>query len=233
MFHEICGYGGGQVRLINALTGQKLGFERFECGPNSQAFTVDSGQLIVGERDNLHIYSVEELTPSTDGTLQPIASIALPIGEISNVNFSADGKFIALGSSQYDEIGIISQVVVYAYEDILAAKVDAPLLSIPDATTAVLSPDGRWVFTNVGIWDSTTGQQVAPLNGWNINVSFNPDGTLAVVSDYETLSLVSLGESVQILTTWNIPANGSFSPDGTRLYIASRGKIQVFGVSGE
>src|SRR5262249_26073301 len=100
---------------------------------------------------------------------------------------------------------------------------------IPDASTAIFSPDSHWLLTHNGFWDVTTGTKVADVS--SKIAAFSPDGTLlATYADngiqfWDVAQLAQGSESP--LASYDSAGiqDIAFSPDGTRVYVSTAGLI--------
>jgi eukaryotic-like serine/threonine-protein kinase len=101
-----------------------------------------------------------------------------------------------------------------------------------------LSPDGRWVATSEGVYESATGRQVADFLGGNYprdsftriySVDFSPDGKRLVVATVHDVPFLCETETWKLIGRANAkPSNYvsvRFAPDGKRLVTGEDGGI--------
>jgi WD40 repeat protein len=101
-----------------------------------------------------------------------------------------------------------------------------------------LSPDGRWVATSEGVYESATGRQVADFLGGNYprdsftriySVDFSPDGKRLVVATIHDVPFLCETETWKLIGRANAkPSNYvsvRFAPDGKRLVTGEDGGI--------
>ncbi|MDW8403025.1 serine/threonine-protein kinase [Chloroflexus sp.] len=127
------------------------------------------------------------------------------------------------------------------------------LITGSQVRSVAFSPDGKWLLAGyddytVGIWDASTGEQVASLRGHESTVrtvAWHPDGKLAATgSDDETVRLWRTDDwqPLQIIQHPSCPIESiGFSPDGRylavggwgnaiTLYEIRQGKIEPIGL---
>lgn len=157
---------------------------------------------------------------STDD-LQVVATLSGLAGQINDVSFSADGRWLAVGAG---ETGVAGEAGLWKTGDWSRGSV---FRGHTDAVYAVrMSPDGRLLATAgydrlALVWDVSTGQITRTLTGHNdavFGLAFSPDGLrIATASGDRTVKLWDVA-SGQRLDTFSQPAKEqstvAFSPDG-------------------
>lgn len=241
---------GNILRLWDLDTGTIFGgSERRYCGVHSYQFSPDGQWLtlnwasLVGWNYQVTLHDLTQLASADADTfsffedVDPNLTLQLSNrGGYTHVHiFSEDNQWVTFEVSNQEASGESTHYgQVFRWADILSQTPENPaqsIISIPDGYSPRVSPDGRWLINSRGIWEIETWKWVRIPNESTMN--FSPDSALIAVNDRQTISIWELSHHPTQIFTATIPNldYGGFSPDGTRLYVASRGKIQVFGVT--
>jgi hypothetical protein len=105
----------------------------------------------------------------------------------------------------------------------------------------IFSPDGRWAIATVDrtplVWDLQTGQPVegSPLSQFkNVHaIAFSPDGTHAVVQQWQSLQLLSTRDwtiVAELHKDGSSPSALAFSPDSRRVAAGHSGAVHVWDI---
>ena len=144
------------------------------------------------------------------------------------ISYSPDGKWLAACDS--------AQLKVYA------ADSGELLLALSghgkDVLSAAFSLDGKYIATGsadttVRIWDASSGEFLRVLEGHAAGVgglAFSPDGKLLLTSSEDGMLImwdVQTGEILRSLQDFTV-FKASFSPDGTRVAVATFNGLQVW-----
>ncbi|NIA10854.1 MAG: hypothetical protein GWP10_14285, partial [Nitrospiraceae bacterium] len=187
------------------------------------------------------VETTQEATPPAESQSEAEATQVIPLpdgviallglGVPASVEFSPDGRYVALGTS----IGI---------ELRNAETLKLVRLFKGRCTSVSFSPDGTLLASasyddTVKLWNVNTGELVRTLqaNSYYVkSVSFSPDGTLLASGSWDdTIKLwnVNTGEPVRTLEGQSSGVNSvSFSPDGTLLASGSwDGTIKLWNVN--
>ncbi|MBA3874354.1 MAG: hypothetical protein H0X30_34930, partial [Anaerolineae bacterium] len=113
--------------------------------------------------------------------------------------------------------------------------------TIPYAQSAIFSPDGRWLLTDIGLWDLAAGKQVTQLG--NKVAAFSPDNNLLATYDQSVgkvmlwdISKLAQGDESPLMILeaqkrqMGYPDELAFSHDAKMLYLKRDGDIQIYGV---
>jgi WD40 repeat protein len=226
-----CDIGGAVATLWDANSGQTLAEESGSCGPYSDLFTPDGQWWVVGTDAGFSLYDLDAL-PQDSVAQQPTVAVHSPdIGRVYDLTFSADGQTLAALTNDFST----TNIKVYRFADLLAHTEDSPAQPLLDVVVLSqqpmsLSPDGRWLVTREALFEVASGTAYPrPVGN---RVAFSSDGTLAAFADNGVVFLVDLTDEPTLLHSLPIvgPSFVGFSPDGTRLYAADRGRVRVFGV---
>ncbi|HSL46822.1 MAG TPA: BTAD domain-containing putative transcriptional regulator [Anaerolineales bacterium] len=155
----------------------------------------------------------------------------LDTGPSAAVAFSPDGTRLA--TADYEA----QTATVW---DVSTGKKLPTLVGHTDAINHVaFSPDGGLLATasndqTAKVWDTATGQELITLSGHTdivTSVSFSPDGTRLVTGSWDrTLKVwnITTGREELTISGFTDPAEGVFSPEGTRLAITSGDEAQIW-----
>ncbi|MGZ9223046.1 MAG: nSTAND1 domain-containing NTPase, partial [Anaerolineales bacterium] len=178
------------------------------------------------------------LTSSEDGTLitwdvetgEQLQNI--PDFTVFKVSFSPDGTRVAAATFN----GL--QVWMYAPGEPLTLEESQAMLTIPDGSAGIFSPDGKQLAAlslstasgnAVKLWDATTSQELLTLMGhtdWIAGLAFSPDGKrLASTSLDGTVRIWSLTPGREMVTV-----SGPLADYGTRVVYNPNG--QEFATNG-
>ena len=110
------------------------------------------------------------------------------------------------------------------------------LLTCNSVESLDLSPDGKILTTSEGLlWDLSTGQQIASLEGAKSIMAFSPDGRILASGGERAIILWDvatrqpIGPPLEGHSLWDY--NMSFSPDGKILASASRKSVELWDVA--
>ena len=148
----------------------------------------------------------------------------LGLGNVNDVKFSPDGKYLAVATS----VGI-------ELRDAVTLKMERLLTGHTDKVWSVaFSPNGKTLASGsidhtIKLWDVATGSLIRTLTGhtdYVRSVAFSPDGrTVASGSDDKTIKLwdVSTGIVIRTLTSHTYDVYSlTFSPEGPPIGIRGR-----------
>lgn len=177
------------------------------------------------------------LTPATITRLTETRH--LPLGDIGTAATAPDGSLIA--------IALGAEVILYDPQtrDIVQTltghihNINALAFSPPDE-----HHDNLWIAasavdeTAVLVWDITSGQQIAQLDGhtgWVRSIAFTPDGTLATASTDHTIKLWNIQRNQLIHTLsghTDMVSDIAISPDNRLLASTSRdGTVRLWNIA--
>jgi WD40 repeat protein len=226
-------------------TGLQTNFSIYACGANSIAFSHDETTVYIANSSPV-LRGTKSFSPDKvigEQDLEALLIYADPVEDsfaiISGVFLSPDEEKIAI----YVEDSHVADWVQERYIEIFAVsdlkpgtlrRDVRPLQTIPDATVAYFSPDGRYVVTDQGLYGIESVNQTTAVNG-TIS-AFSPDSqVLATYQDgFVTLWRVSeLNANNFPLAQYDIRGvrELAFSQDGTRLYVVRDGEVQAWGVA--
>jgi WD40 repeat protein len=248
--------GNGWHELLNA-DQQRIQLPTFgRCGPLSHVFSPD-GQWLIVLRDtgistmNIRAAFEEGLASETHLLRSDSESIRYiqydthnyPTYVTPEFKFSPDSSLLTVLGSDYQltedgsEGYLLHFIDVWRFNTLTTLNdiPPEPLMTIPDATQAVFSPDSKYVATNLGLWNLATGEQVAAFD--SSASAFNHDGTLLATYSENTVTLWDVtvlehGHGDAALVTLNIAdvQELAFNLDNTLLYIKRTGDVQVWGI---
>ncbi|MEP6989161.1 MAG: WD40 repeat domain-containing protein [Chloroflexota bacterium] len=252
-----CGDGGGGAHFMwNTQTGvESLNYYGGTCGPNSQIFSPDSKWLLVGWDGELDMLDVNTILKETVSDKNQTAGKDhsrrfLDYHEarrnFRNIAISADGTQVAFMESLFDPSieGDFYQVELFQLSDLIGQEGyewGKAALTIPYAQIAIFSPDGRWLLTDIGLWDLAAGKQVTQLG--NKVAAFSPDNNLLATYDQSVgkvmlwdISKLAQGDESPLMILeaqkrqMGYPDELAFSHDAKMLYLKRDGDIQIYGV---
>ena len=166
-------------------------------------------------------------------TLPDEAIMLLGRGNIGDIKYSPDGKFIAIATSIGIEIFDAESLSRQKFLQGHSGRVLSACFS-PDGTKLASGSED----TTITIWDVATGNELATLWGHSklVNsVSFSPDGTkLASGSLDRAIKIWDVEENIEIATLsgHRYRVNSlCFSPDGTMLASSGPGGIKLWDIT--
>jgi WD40 repeat protein len=241
--------GGGWFTLLSFASGDSISYAP-DCGPYSHNFSPDETWLVVSGSQQVIIMDIrqvfEELAASPSGILpMPSSSIYtfIPyLGTLTSqeleLKLSDDGSLIAIIANgyQYKDELVVNLVEIRHFADLMTPS-DArpePLMSIPDASQAIFSPDSRYLATDLGLWNLATEEQIAAFD--SSAAAFNSALLATYAENTVTLwdmSVLEHGHGDAALVTLDIAdvQELAFNPDNTLLYIKRTGDVQVWGIT--
>lgn len=238
------------ISYVYPLTGQPTGDlpllleYPYGCGRNGFAFTADEAEIyfavgVLGRAqldraadEQIELEDAEILLSYADPvnrSYRHITSVFLSPNEQTIAVYVEDSK----GSDWVQE----RYIEIFALDDLAPGTLRRdvrPLLTIPDATVATFSPDGRYVVTDKGLYSVEFANATPAING-TIS-AFSPDSqVLATYQDgFVTLWRVPQPNAMNFpLAQYDIGGvhELAFSADGTCLYVIRDGEVQVWGVA--
>jgi WD40 repeat protein/DNA-binding SARP family transcriptional activator len=206
------------VRLWDPTTGQKLKEISGHTGPVAIAvFSPDGKYLLTNSDDGTsRLWDVK--------TAQEVRRLN-PAGQVFDVNFSPDGKTIAIDSE--------NRVMLWS---ITPHPSLAKLEHKTSISGVAFSPSGKLALTGgldgiARLWDLSTGQELRQFIGHttviNFGVSFSPDGKEVLTGSWDnTVRLwdASTGQQLRVFTTLGPVNSVNFSPDGKLILAGSNDK---------
>lgn len=219
----IAGDLGGTVRVWNALTGKEVKSLRPESASRAGALsTARDGRLAVAHSSTLSASSVK-IYESSDAATE-LVSFAGPQGLVSCIQFSPDGRWLALGASSgaahiYDS--------ATGKEILVLRRHDRPL------RCAAFDSAGRRLATCgddnlIRVWELPSGKLLHTLEGHIsevLSVAFSPDDRkLASSSNIGNIRLWDADTGARLLELFGDSGpirQVAFHPDGTRLASAN------------
>lgn len=221
---------GTTGKLVVALTGHTR-------DPLTVAWSPDGSRLATGGEDlTLRIWDARTGKQQTS-----IAYSNDPVGGISMLNFSRDGKrLVVVGDPTMNQNGdpLASGTAIVC--DVVTGKVIVKV-SDPPVTWAELSPDGKRLLLGTKkagaqnkIWDASTGKELVtlqtPAGSEGGALTFSRDGARILRSGNLPPQLLDATTGKVVATLGTTPSDAYFSPDGARVATTGRGSVQVWDV---
>src|SRR5439155_3306103 len=205
----VSGHGDGSILVWDAIEHAKLANLKEHSGRvHSVAFSRDGARLASGSEDcSIVIWNTQR------GVKE-----AVLLGHetrVTAVAFSPDGKLV--GSSDLAGTSILW--------DLGTKQLLSKFMLHQNSNALAFSPDGRWMVTPHGVFDTAERRQVidfaANIRGFSYGLAFSPDGRLlaGAATDVGQLFLLAtdrweLIERVGTPETLERPRVVNFSPDG-------------------
>jgi WD40 repeat protein len=243
--------GGGSIMLYDLANDTSTNFRDNDCGPYSHALSPDGKWLVVGWGYDITIMDItrfieefanpEAAMPSYQP--QNIFSFFYHFPREAEVAFNPDGSLLAVmvdtETNMDGQNYVFKYVEIWRLEDLTqprdVQRERGAILKIDNANQAVFSPDSEYIATNLGLWNLTTGEQVAAFN--SSATTFNSDGTLLATYAENTVTLWDVtvlehGHGDAALVTLDVAdvQELAFNPDNTLLYMRRTGDVQVWGI---
>lgn len=218
----------------------------FACGPNTYALRSDEKVAYIAASgyglrradlatQDVSYGHVEFMTPLLAYSDPPTGTSQF----FDAVFLSPDDERIAVTVAEYNQSDYVTSyfIEVFALDDLhegTQRRDVRPLLTVPDASYAKFSPDGRTIVTDTGLYSIE-----------DADVTRAVDGTISTFSpDSQLLATYQDG----FVTLWRVSQSGAnnfplaqykisdvrelvFNADGTSLYVVRSGEVQVWGVT--
>jgi WD40 repeat protein/serine/threonine protein kinase len=205
----------GKIKIWNADSGEALTTIQVGGTVCSLAVSPDSKRVLCANFTS----SITEFAAATG---EKVRTFPISDGQVVVVDYSPDGKRIALGGDG----GMIKIIDGATGEETIIAAGGGRLVGSM-ITSLAFSPDGRRVVSGsvdqtVRIWDAATGEQLATLIGhkWKIStVAFTPDGKHVISAGYNgEIKKWDAGTTEPVLKGHLAAVRDiAFTPDGTKL----------------
>lgn len=189
-----------------------------------------SGKLVTGYRDlSLKIWDVSRGEAKLVTTLCCSSAPKDSGNYVSQIDFSSDGKLMAVGVSQGYPQGVVEIWDLSIRQKVKTLPVFADL-------QLIFSPDGSRLAmdtaTSLELWDVATGQKVLSWDEPGItSLMFSPDGKwllAGICGSVEVLDAATLEKKFSFSGLTSCTPYIAFSPDGRLLAISSKGPVKVW-----